>query len=91
MKVKQTVEDYLQLTGKEETKQIRETHAITHYYGYGKYFSEPTLTHNNTNILKMYDLSFRVNLVYKPKTIWFWIKKLFNKILKPMKKQNKPV
>jgi hypothetical protein len=89
MKVKQTVEDYPQLTGKEETKQIREKHAVTHYYV--KYFSESTLTHNNTNILKMYDLSFRVNLVYKPKTIWFWIKKLFNKILKHMKKQNKPV
>jgi hypothetical protein len=50
---------------------------ITNHYGL--YFSDKTATWKNAKIDKMYDLSFRVNLVYKPKTIWFWIKKLFKK------------
>jgi len=51
----------------------KNTRISTHYQIYfsDKHWGKP-------EIKRMYDLSFRVNLVYKPKTIWFWIKKLFN-------------
>lgn len=49
---------------------------ITNHYGL--YFSDKTANWKNAKIDKVYDLSFRINLVYKPKTIWFWIKKLLN-------------
>ena len=48
---------------------------------HGLYFSDKTRDWKNGKIVKMYDLSFRVNLVYKPKTIWFWIKKVMNKVM----------
>jgi len=52
---------------------------------YDLYFQDKYIMGKNTEIVRMYDLSFRVNLVYKPKTIWFWIKKLINKIFKKWK------
>jgi len=55
-----------------KTKKPKEINGVTHYY----YFSDKAHS-SNPQITKMYDLSFRVNLVYKPKTIWFWIKKWF--------------
>jgi hypothetical protein len=54
------------------TEPKREQVETTYY----TYFVSDKFT--NAKINKMYDLSFRVNLVYRPKTIWFWIKKLFN-------------
>lgn len=46
---------------------------------YGKWYNQASPSSLDYKILKTYDLSFRLNLVYKPKTILFWIKKFLNK------------